>query len=71
MKDLKTKKRVSLEVSRSLHERIKQLANDREETMVSLVINALQDFLEAEHKIEIRSKPKPRHFHEFHNYRLT
>ncbi len=70
MKDLKTKKRVSLEVSRSLHERIKQLANEREETMVSLVINVLQDFLEAEHKIEIGSNHSSRQFQEFDNYRL-
>ena len=70
MKDLKTKKRVSLEVSRSLHERIKQLANEREETMVSLVINVLQDFLESEHKVEIRSNHDSRQFQAFHDYRL-
>ena len=70
MTPLKTKKRVSLEVSRSLHERIKKLANEREETMVSLVINVLQDFLETEHKIEIRSNHDSRQFREFHDYRL-
>ena len=70
MKDLKTKKRVSLEVSRSLHERIKQLANEREETMVSLVINVLQDFLESEHKIVITSNHASREYQAFHNYRL-
>ncbi len=71
MTSLKTKKRVSLEVSCSLHERIKKLAKEREETMVSLVINVLQEFLETEHKIEIKSNHDSRQFREFHNYRLV
>lgn len=51
----KRKQRVSLEVSRSLHEKIKQLANEREETMVTLIAGALHDFLETEHNIKLRA----------------
>ena len=71
MTNSKTKKRVSLEVSRGLHEKIKQLANSREETMVSLVIDALHIFLETEHKIILRSKFNPETFHTPENYRFN
>ncbi len=71
MTNCKTKKRVTLEVSRGLHKKIKQLANSREETMVSLVLDALHNFLEAEHKITLRSKFKPEIFHTSNNYRLN
>ena len=56
MNNCNAKKRVSLEVSRGLHEKIKKLANEREETMVSLVISALHEFLESEHDIKFDSK---------------
>ena len=49
------KQRVSLEVSRSLHEKIKRLAKEREETMVTLIAGALHDFLETEHNIKLRT----------------
>ncbi len=71
MTNCKTKKRVSLEVSRGLHEKIKQLANSREETMVSLVIDALHNFLETEHKIILRSKFNPEIFHTSDEYRFN
>ena len=56
MNNCNAKKRVSLEVSRGLHDKIKKLANEREETMVSLVISALHEFLESEHDIKFDSK---------------
>ena len=56
MNNCNAKKRVSLEVSRGLHDKIKKLANEREETMVSLVISALHEFLESEHNIRFDSK---------------
>ena len=68
MTNVKTKKRVSLEVSRGLHEKIKQLAHEREETMVSLVINALHDFLETEHQIHLANKLCSKDFHALSQY---
>ena len=68
MTNVKTKKRVSLEVSRGLHEKIKQLAHEREETMVSLVINALHDFLETEHQIHLANKVCSKDFHALSQY---
>ena len=56
MNNCNAKKRVSLEVSRGLHDKIKKLANEREETMVSLVISALHEFLESEHNIRFENK---------------
>ena len=68
MTNFKTKKRVSLEVSRGLHEKIKQLANEREETMVSSVINALHDFLETEHQIHLDNKVCAKDFYALSQY---
>ena len=71
MTNCKTKKRVSLEVSRGLHEKIKELATSREETMVSLVVDALHNFLETEHKIILRSKFNPEIYHTSNEYQFN
>ena len=71
MNNCNAKKRVSLEVSRGLHEKIKKLANEREETMVSLVISALHEFLENEHDIRIENKSLPEINHQINTYGLN
>ena len=71
MKNCKTKKRVSLEVSRGLHEKIKKLANEREETMVSLVISALHEFLENEHDIKFETESSLNSLSQLNMYRFN
>ena len=71
MKNCKTKKRVSLEVSRGLHEKIKKLANEREETMVSLVISALHEFLENEHNIKFETESSLNSLSQLNMYRFN
>lgn len=71
MNNCKAKKRVSLEVSRGLHEKIKKLAKEREETMVSMVISALQEFLESEHDIRFASKSSPKTNYQLNTYRFN
>lgn len=71
MNNCKAKKRVSLEVSRGLHEKIKKLANEREETMVSLVISALHEFLESEHKIIFENDSSPQINSQLNTYRFN
>ena len=65
------KKRVSLEVSRGLHEKIKTLAKEREETMVSLVISALHEFLETKHEIQLRTNSHSFNQYTFNQYRFN
>ena len=65
------KKRVSLEVSRGLHEKIKTLAKEREESMVSLVISALHEFLETKHEIQLRTKSHSINNYAFNQYRFN
>ena len=71
MNNCNAKKRVSLEVSRGLHEKIKKLANEREETMVSLVISALHEFLESEHNIRFESKSSSETNYQLNTYRFN
>ena len=71
MNNCKAKKRVSLEVSRGLHDKIKKLANEREETMVSLVISALHEFLESEHDIRFENKSSHETNSQLNTYRFN
>ncbi len=71
MNNCKAKKRVSLEVSRGLHEKIKKLANEREETMVSLVISALHEFLESEHDIIFEGESSSKTNSQLNTYRFN
>ena len=48
MPNQQTKKRVTLQVSGSLHKRIKELSREREETMMELMLTALQKFITTE-----------------------
>jgi predicted transcriptional regulator len=48
MPNQQTKKRVTLQVSSSLHKRIKELSREREETMMELMLTALQKFITTE-----------------------